>query len=423
MHKYWEWSFALLLISHCIHVNIQALLLIPLCVTTSLCIKDDFRFYTTKFNKPLILLFSTLFLLMVVGLFRSFDLEDGVTRVSRNLSFIVMPFFTLPLIKSSSMSRKRFLFVFQAAILFSGIAFLLFATYNFWTTGSVSSIPGDSHFSYNFYMSHLLTNPFGVHPIYHSLVVTMGSVSLISYAASAWNCMWNSRKILVLLLLAFHFILIVLLKSAVFSLLYAFSMAVVLFYFGYKSALKSIKVTLLATLTLILICGIAGKSLITKLESFEVEYNLSDQHQSALQARLGLWDCATPLFIGNWLTGVGTGNLQHFLNEEYKARNFKFVLVSGEEYNPHNQFLQYGITYGILAPLVLLCLLILILAQSIKQKNTVALLFSLCFLAFCLTESTLQTQRGILIFTCFAGIFFNAPNFWKFGIDEDSGNN
>lgn len=112
------------------------------------------------------------------------------------------------------------------------------------------------------------------------------------------------------------------------------------------------------------------------------------------------WD----IFRKNWMLGVGTGDLNDLLIEEYKRINFEEGLV--HQYNPHNQYVDTAASIGILGALVLVGMMGLYYFLAIRSRDFVLLAFAM-IVSFCfLTESMLARQRGVVFFTLFSSLLF-----------------
>jgi O-antigen ligase len=114
-----------------------------------------------------------------------------------------------------------------------------------------------------------------------------------------------------------------------------------------------------------------------------------------------------------WLTGFGLNASQPMLAK--KAVEYKVYLgdENQEGYqtkNFHNQYLQVFAELGLFGILLLLLMLGLSLKTAIKNKDFVAIAFTILMISLFLTESFLWRQRGVLFFTIFY-ILFNTKSY------------
>jgi hypothetical protein len=116
-----------------------------------------------------------------------------------------------------------------------------------------------------------------------------------------------------------------------------------------------------------------------------------------MQTGLRIWE-------NNFWFGVGTGDVQDSFNWQYE-----FDQVELDEENrlrAHNQFLTFGITFGIIGFLAILWMLL----RLFKKANRLTFISLLLLLASFLNEDTLETQIGLTMFVgiiCFSTLVFN----------------
>jgi O-antigen ligase len=134
---------------------------------------------------------------------------------------------------------------------------------------------------------------------------------------------------------------------------------------------------------------------------------------NGLQFRLLQWKFTPEILNENqrWLIGMSPGDARYFLNQKYisskmytgdPARGNKGFLV----YNTHNQFLETLLQTGITG-LAVLCFICISLVRISREKKRLMLSsLVLLMLAWFFTESVLETQYGVMIFTFFP-LFFS----------------
>jgi O-antigen ligase len=101
--------------------------------------------------------------------------------------------------------------------------------------------------------------------------------------------------------------------------------------------------------------------------------------------------------------GVGTGDFQKVLDEQYKTINFKAGLMAN--YNNHNQYLAEFLKTGVLGGGLFIILLILYLSKINKQQFQYPI-FLLFFIVGCFLESYLDRQHGVAIFAFLIPFFY-----------------
>ena len=115
------------------------------------------------------------------------------------------------------------------------------------------------------------------------------------------------------------------------------------------------------------------------------------------ETRLILWDVSTKICLKHPL-GVGLGNLDFHMQEELKAIGHGQLAL--KQNNPHNQFIQVTAELGITGLVLFLFIIIYLFVIAVKQKRLILFSLVLSFVVFCLFESMIQRQSGIVFF-CF----------------------
>jgi|GEM_PF-810660 len=125
-----------------------------------------------------------------------------------------------------------------------------------------------------------------------------------------------------------------------------------------------------------------------------------------LNLRLLLWDLGVQLINDNkaWVFGLEGGHYHEALNSQIESNKLytgnHFTEDTGyKNYNLHNQYFESYVQFGLAGIATLLMLMAYLLVNAWRDGQTM-LLFIVSFFAACfLTESILETQSGILLFT------------------------
>ncbi|WP_286912247.1 O-antigen ligase family protein [Flavobacterium sp. UBA4197] len=110
-----------------------------------------------------------------------------------------------------------------------------------------------------------------------------------------------------------------------------------------------------------------------------------------------IWKSSIQLVENAAFFGYGIGDVQDVLNESYIAQGYKKLAV--DTYNAHNQYIQIALTAGLTGLLIFLASNIILYRQFIKSKNSQGLLVLTFFLMVFLTESYLERQNGIIMYS------------------------
>ena len=133
------------------------------------------------------------------------------------------------------------------------------------------------------------------------------------------------------------------------------------------------------------------------------EYHYIDN--STLLQRFELWRASWAVVKENWLFGVGIGDFKTAMDEQLAAQHstIAYKLNRGS----HNQWLTYWLMGGIFLALYFL---FTILYPFFKMKDRVTMVYiALIIIIFIssLTEDTLETQTGRLLFCVFAPLLLH----------------
>jgi O-antigen ligase len=129
---------------------------------------------------------------------------------------------------------------------------------------------------------------------------------------------------------------------------------------------------------------------------------------NGLQFRLLQWKLVPEILNENksWWTGVGAGNAQELLNKKYISKNMYRGKPGTDDrgyllYNTHNQLLESLLKNGIPGAVLFLFICFALLQIAWRNKNTIVRFTILLLFFYAFTESVLETQYGILIFSFF----------------------
>jgi len=137
------------------------------------------------------------------------------------------------------------------------------------------------------------------------------------------------------------------------------------------------------------------------------EYRKSgDPTGSSSMQRLEFWKASCGIIKDNWLTGVGTGDMNEAFQKQYDKMNSK--LAPNQRWRSHNQFLSIFVGFGIFG-LIWFLFAILYPALSLgKFKDYFFLIFFIIAMLSMITEDTIESQMGVTFFAFFYSFFLFA---------------
>ncbi len=130
----------------------------------------------------------------------------------------------------------------------------------------------------------------------------------------------------------------------------------------------------------------------------------------SLMQRLEFWKASFGIIRDNWLTGVGTGDMNEAFQREYQEMNSK--LAPGQRWRSHNQFLSITVGFGVIGLVWFLMAILYPAARLGKFSDYFFLVFFIISMLSMLPEDTIESQAGVTFFA-----FFYA--FLCFGRSED----
>jgi O-antigen ligase len=318
-----------------------------------------------------------LFLLLGVSLLWSQDFTRGQNSLFKILPFLLIPF-VFSFQKGEKLNQWKWAYVF--ACLVSSILGMGNGILKFMDSGL------SQHLAYQ-YVSVFIP------PAYTSLYVGVAIALLIGEIRKTAASVWIHMGIwLFMLHLAFIFS-----RSGILLL------AILLVF--YISNIWRQRIYLISLLIALLISGFAlsqNKKVIDRVNGtikvLQGGFTLEKAKTSA-GARMWIWNSALEALADEPLIGHGLGSDRKVLMEIYQEKELSFGLE--RTYNAHNQYLQYALAGGVIALGLFVFLFIHLSWTSWKMGNVTGSVVVLLMAVAFFTESMLERQAGIFLFSFF----------------------
>ncbi len=110
----------------------------------------------------------------------------------------------------------------------------------------------------------------------------------------------------------------------------------------------------------------------------------------------------------NLIMGVGTGDIQDELNEEYRSTGN--TRLAKDNTNTHNQFLEILIEHGLIGLIIFLSMIIMMFYIAFKRENILYLMFLLLVVISFLFETMLNRLAGVTFFSLFSFLLLLTDN-------------
>lgn len=343
------------------------LLSISIIIMALIGIHDYVKTKKTNQLPHYIWLFPIIYLVRIIWLPKSPDLSYGAKYLETQLSFIVFPmiFLGLSIQKVSFNKVSRLIIHLIVLVLLSCFYWLMVELF-------ISDISFLNYLKNLKPYSQLL---FGwsssMHPSYFAMFVNL--VVLLTFY------MYNRRKLQKLELytvLILSFIIILLSASRV--ALAMFSLITTFLFINKKQWF---------------IIGIICFGFLI-IFFFVADINIIDY------TRLQMWSTGWAAIKSNFWVGLGTGANKAVLHSEELAQSLGFAYAL-KYTNPHNQFINEAIQFGIIGTLPLLAALFFSIKYSLDNKDILLAIFLAFEITFMMVETPLNTIKGITFFMFF----------------------
>lgn len=376
---------------------IPIVIVLFLIVTLFTAFRTKRKFFSKK-EIPLYLLVAY-FLLLIIGVSNSENVEYAWVEISYKLSFLAFPVLgvLLPRIEKDSLSKiEQFFVVGSIAYLILAIAIGVFHTVTMNDTGYLSYI--------------LLSNPY--HPTYAATYQAMALFILIRNAAEG-NFVFRKEWVhWILVFLIILFISMLASKAGILAGVISIAMG------GYVLLKKRISTVRTGALTAIMLSFCILTTLFLPGAMGRVDDAIGDINtpqlpstndlgknieqsghyaESSTALRLVTWSSAWELLLKNPM-GVGTGDTTNELVKIYQAKGE--VYAEEKALNAHNQFLQSGSELGWPGLLIIIAVIALLFVQYLMTRTILMLNFLLLISMNFMFESFIEVQAGIVFF-CF----------------------
>jgi O-antigen ligase len=333
------------------------------------------------------------YLLLILGLLWTSNLESGVFDLEVKMALFIFPFFHL-FIKYTKKDIRKLIYSLIVGVLLTASYLFYYSYLNYLISDSIEE----------FFYINLSTK---IHPSYISYYFVVIFVTLLVDLRFKILNVFNS-KFIYLLLLLFLFLFNILLLSkigviaATVALVFLASNWVV-FKRKYLVGLSTI------FLTGMLLYFSYSKSIYFKQRVDEMYIGLFDNNSeyddSSTGIRIQIWEQSYSLIAKSPIVGYGTGDVKDVLVQSYNEKGM--TAAYNKKLNAHNQFLQITISLGFIGLCIFLYSIFTSLKIGFKIKNYFLVAFLITSLLFLFPESMLENQAGTIGFGLFFSLFNN----------------
>jgi O-antigen ligase len=340
-------------------------------------------------DNTVIRLFLVLYLVQLVGLTYSSNLHAGYFILEKKSAFLLVPLILLPAIQKENIDRDRLLKYTGIITVASSLALIAVALFKKFVLDDNKAF---------FYEEFTL-----IHYVYYAMYFACGSLLLIDALFDAVSTNKHSR---VLIVIVFIYALAILVLVASKTGIGAFCIGA-MFLLYQRIANKKIFVAALlifaAATAALLYFNSTTWNRFTEMNQ-SLSFLLLDDLRGAevyitdLTMRLVFWKISMVNLWhdGFFVTGVGTGDAQDYINSLYVKP--QYGLYSYVNWDSHNQWVFTLVQLGLLGVLPMAYLYGRYIWQALRKTDTKFLSFLLVTGAFSLSESILESNKGIVFF-------------------------
>ena len=338
-------------------------------------------------RRAFIIPFIFLFFLYFIGLWTSTNTDIVLKNITRVLTLLLLPVIIL------SHNKEDFNFKKIYYSLGAGLLIGMFICWGFVIASIVTNATPLRQAPYFFewiYSNWNLVKPIGVHPNYFALLIVILVLAIIK--TEELKFLRKNKLKLVLLLFPF-FLFLFELSSRVAML--AFVLVIIVSVLQNRSRKKGILIGLF-------IVGLIVLSV--KFDYLGNKFSgLVDGRGNIKVERIQRWDFIIREFKkeDKLILGVGSGDTEEIYTRAYLNGNFKTALV--ENYNAHNQFVEFLVSNGYFGLLVFVWVLLFFAFKTKLKGEALSFFITIVLLSF--IESFLCRAKGVFIFSFFMSFF------------------
>jgi O-antigen ligase len=364
---------------------------------------------------PLAWLLPLFFLMHVVAMAYTSNIESGLLQLEKKIAFILIPLTiaSTPLITRKELGLVARLFIASCAVAavyclgHAGWVAMNDLPQNNFGAGALEEfqqLNPDASPIWGAFSYISLASGIQMHPTYFGLYLTV-CLLLLSFFFRPDEV--NEKEELARKILFVFFLLFIFLLSSRTAMLGALAVSITALAIRvpWPSLSRAIKVQVVLVLTVVLLVYVNPVSRYRGFQEPAVAsvLELPDHTDTSIEIRLSLLKLsALAGREGSVWFGSGTGTAEDRMRNTATEHGISNVLGS---FDPHNQFIYTYLDLGIAGLLCLAAVILTPLRMAWRRKSILHTGFTLVFACICLTESALELQKGIVLFTFFGSLF------------------
>ncbi len=347
-----------------------------------------------KFDLNYFILNATIYLLLLLSVTYSEDLNFSIKKLETMVSLFVFPFIFSFFSKQNGnlliqkiKNSKSFLIYYISAVLL--LNFVFFSIFWF---GEFTFFDTIKHYAY------LIDNKLGkynIHSIYMSMHICVSIIFSLIIIMKNTNKKVNLFLIIAILLQLF-FLLILNKKGPILSLIVI--IALYTFYRGNRLS-KFIFIASLVLLTITISANTKNRNQF--IELFRIN-DIEESKATSTNIRYSIYKYTLDTFKKQRLFGYGVGDSKNELLKVYKKNS---LILYENEYNTHNQYLSFLLSVGLFGLLIISITFYYLLRKGFRLSNFLFLGIFLFYLIEMFSENILERENGVIFYSFFICLF------------------
>ncbi len=361
-------------------------------------------------QNPLAWILPTFFILHLISVAWSDNVSNAWANVDKKMMFFLAPLIIVSGVPFAKDEIRKLLWIFLTACMIGSIACILNAAmisandeplWNFGPPAPFIALHPDASNKWPYFSYIGLASGIGIHPTYFALYL-LGCVLIVLRTITTPWLMVS----LVIYLVAF----IVLLSSRVVVIATVLTLLL---------AIPKRKILIAAVLFMITVLVINPVALYRNAQEYtQSNFTMppASFNDNPINIRTSLWWLSANA-IGeiNPIIGAGAGDVEDTVAALADLHNVHNSLGTSD---PHNQYIHTFIALGAVGLLTLLAVFAIPLVILFQSKEFLGCAGLIAFMAVGMTESVLEVQKGIVLFSLFIALIGNQLREWRFSISK-----
>ncbi|MDZ4716535.1 MAG: O-antigen ligase family protein [Cytophagales bacterium] len=344
----------------------------------------------------------TLYILLLIGLLYTSNYKTGFFILEKKLALLFVPLIALPLYRKHKVSGGSLFELLGYITIGSSILLLAIATYR--------TLLLKDHLAFYF---ETFTKPL-IHYVYYAMYFAIGTLCLLdSLFDKLIRRKYGAAILGILFIYSLSFLILVASKTGI--LAFTLTSVFLLYKRLYSKKLFAVSVlTLMISASIVLYFNETTRNRFTELSqnlSLLTREQLGDWNEevvTGLNMRLLFWKISVKHIWNDNMTlqGTGTGDAQDYLDALYTDPKYNRRGYVG--WDTHNEWVFTFVQNGILGFAVLAAIYLIYGRRAFLHKDMKLLIFLSVTFAFSMSESILESNKGIVYVALFFTLFSSA---------------